>query len=246
MPTPLVYLVLGSKASGQFRVVADLIEFGATKDERAVVYCSTNDKPDAEADLAVKTREASLARYDWSGGALRLEIEGEPELVFVVADGLADPADFAEAFHAWLQGSGCELGRVLTVLDCELVANHPQAMPWFDCCIHFSDVVLLAKREGMTNRQVQDFLHRYEEERYPCLFERVKKGRVANPALVLAPQPRRISRIFDEPEIFEDDDETDIEEEQVAGDPSKDRYLRRGAGDRRQMHLPSIQDVIGS
>src|SRR5690606_24285880 len=111
-------------------------------------------------------------------------------------------ADFVEAFHAWLKDSGCELGRVLTVLDCELAIGQSHIFPWFDCCIHFSDVVLLAKREALSNRQIQDFLARYEEERYPALFERVKKGRVANPALVLAPQPRRISRIFDEPEIF--------------------------------------------
>lgn len=245
MATPLVYLMLGCKGSGQFQIVSDLIDFGADKNEVSAVYHSAADADDAAAEFKVRSREASLGQYRWDDGVFELEIVGEPDLVFVVADGLADPADFVEAFHGWLPKSGCELGRVMTALNSELAIARHEAFAWFDCCIHFSDVVLLAKRENVGNKEMKRFLDHYEEECFPCLFEYVKKGRVPNPSLLLETQPRRITRIFDEPEIFEDDDAVEIEEEEVAGDPSKDSYLRRIAGGRREKVLPKISEHLG-
>ncbi|MDQ8203448.1 hypothetical protein [Pelagicoccus sp. SDUM812003] len=244
MSTPLVYLILGSKGSGQFNIVSDLIEFGTDKDETSLVYCSENDRGDADQDFSVRSREASLGQYLWKDGALSLQIPGDASVAFVVADGVSDPADFVEAFHAWLPGSGCDLGRVITVLNCELAIAQHVAFTWFDCCIHFSDVVLLGMRENVTNKQMKAFLDHYEQECFPCLFEYVKKGRVPNPALLLETQPRRISRIFDEPEVFEDDEEEDIEEEDVAGDPSRDHYLKRISGGRREHVLPHIAEYL--
>ncbi len=244
MATPYVYLILGCKGTGQFQILSDLIDFGADKDEKSLVYCSSNDKSDADADFAIRTREATLVAYEWDGGTLDLRIDGDEDLVFVVADGLSDPADFVEAFHAWLAGNGCELGRVMTVLHSELAIARHEAFAWFDCCIHFSDVVLMNKRENVSNKDMKKFLDHYEEECFPCLFEYVKKGRVPNPSLLLETQPRRITRIFDEPEIFEDDDEEEELEEEVAGDPTKDAFLKRISGGRRERRLPRIAEHL--
>lgn len=63
--------------------------------------------------------------------------------------------------------------------------------------MHFSDVVLLNRREGVANKWMSDFQLRFKEACYPCLFEVVKKGRVKNPMVVLDPQARRMSHIFD-------------------------------------------------
>lgn len=244
MAAPVVYLILGSKGTSQFQVVSDLIDFGAAKDENALVYCSSNDKSEADAEFKVRSREATLETYEWDGESLSIKVPEESDLVFIVADGLADPADFVEAFHAWLPTSGCELGRIITVLNSEMAIARHEAFAWYDCCIHFSDVVLLAKRENVGNKQMKDFLDHYEEECFPCLFEYVKKGRVSNPSLVLETQPRRISRIFDEPEVFEDDEEAEIQEEEIAGDPTKDSYLKRVAGGRRERPLPKISEHL--
>ncbi len=263
MATPLVYLILGCKGSGQFQIVADLIDFGTDTDESSAVFYSVADAAEAETDVKVATRTFSLGTYGWESGVLSLEVGSEADLVFVVADGLADPADFVEAFHAWLPQSGCELGRVMTALHCELAVGKHEAYAWFDCCIHFSDVVLLGRRDAVSNKDMKKFLDHYEEECFPCIFEYVKKGRVSNPRLLLETQPRRISRIFEEPDAFEVVEEPlvlDIEidgveeddvvineladEDDAAGDPTKDKYLRRVAGGRRAHPLPKIGEHL--
>lgn len=245
MSKPLVYLILGCKGSDQFRVLGDLVEFGSDKDERSVVFHSPGDADEARSDFAAPHREASLAPYAWDEATLGLSVEAEVDLAFVVADGLADPADFVEAFHAWLPESGCELGRVITVLHSELAVARHEAFFWFECCIHFSDVVLLAKRDAVTNKQMKAFLDHYEEQCYPCLFEYVKKGRVPNPSLVLDTLPRRLTLIFDEPVVLEEEEVDDEEiDEEVAGDPSKDAFLARVAGGRRERPLPKIAEHL--
>lgn len=244
MAKPLVYLVLGCKGSDQFRVIADLIEFGTSKEEKSIMYHSAGDAADVETDFVVKHREASVAAYAWEDKALKLEVPEEVDLVFLVADGLEDPADLVEAFHAWLPTSGCELARVLTVLHCDLAVGKHEAFEWFECCIHYSDVVMLAKRDAVGNKEMKAFLDHYEEECYPCLWEYVKKGRVANPSLVLDTVPRRITRIFDAPEVFEDDEEEDVQDEEIAGDITHDVFLKRVAGGRRARPLPKIGEHL--
>lgn len=244
MAKPLVYLVLGCKGSDQFRVVADLIEFGTSKEEKAALFHSVGDADEVAADFSVKHREASAVPYCLEEGVLSMSADEGFDLVFVVADGLGDPADMVEAFHGWLPDSGCELARVITVLHCDLAVRKHEAFEWFECCIHFSDVVLLARRENVGNKEMKTFLDHYEEECYPCLWEYVKKGRVSNPSLVLDNQPRRITRIFDIPEVFEDDEEEDFQDEEIAGDVTRDIFLKRVAGARRARPLPKIGEHL--
>ncbi|EDY82479.1 hypothetical protein VDG1235_2102 [Verrucomicrobiia bacterium DG1235] len=225
-------------------MLADLIEFGTEKDEKSALYHSSGDAPDVESDFVVKHRDVQVGQYEWAGKTLRLEVPEELDLVFIVVDGLEDPADFVEAFHAWLPGSGCELARIITVLHCDLAVAKHEAFEWFEACIHYSDVVLLAKRENVGNKEMKAFLDHYEEECYPCLWEYVKKGRVANPSLVLDTVPRRITRIFDEPEVFEDDEDEDFEEEEIAGDITRDVFLKRVSGGRRARPLPKIGEHL--
>ncbi len=239
MAKPLVYLVLGCKGSDQFRVIADLIEFGTGNDEKSALFHSAGDVEEVATDFLVKHREVAVAAYGFAEGRLSFEVAEDTDLAFVVADGLADPSDVVEAFHAWLPESGCELARVITVLHCELALGNKATFEWFECCIHFSDVVLLARREKVGNKDMKVFLDRYEEACFPCLWEYVKKGRVGNPSLVLDTQARRISRIFDVPEVFEDEDEEEWEED-IAGDATKDPYLKTASGGKRMKELPDI------
>jgi hypothetical protein len=94
----------------------------------------------------------------------------------------------------------------------------------------------------------------------------VKKGRLANPSFTLEPQPRRISKLFDEVDVsggngvdalaYLDDDleiggveeeepEEDDEEEFEGGDPSKDPFLVRVAKARRDRPLPDVSKLLG-
>ncbi len=244
MAKPLVYLVLGCKGSEQFRVVADLIEFGTGKEEKTILFHAARDAETVASDFSVKHRETAVAEYQVTDRKVSFEVPEETDLVFIVADGLADPTDLVEAVQAWLPESGCELGRIATVLHCDLAVADKVASDWFECCIHFSDIVLLSQRAKVKNKDMKAFLDRYEEECYPCLWEYVKKGRVSNPSLVLDTQSRRITRIFDEPEFFDDDGEEEELEEDVAGDVTKDRFLKTVTGGGRAIELPDIGEFV--
>ena len=46
-------------------------------------------------------------------------------------------------------GSLAELARVLCVVNCQLAADHPPLLAWFEACVHFSDVVFFTNSAGV-------------------------------------------------------------------------------------------------
>ena len=178
-------------------------------------------------------------------------------MVFV-ADGKRNPVDQIEAFKPWVASNGGEIARVFCVVNCQLGEKHREMVAWYEACIHFSDVVLLTKREGVANKWMSDFRNRFKDQAMPCLFEVVKGNRVKNPALILDPVPRRMSQYLDpsdfpgidadteidmgtgdgdEPEDLEDDEESDL--------TPVDPYLVRLAGGRRVKEIPNVAEYLG-
>jgi hypothetical protein len=237
---PLAYFVLGAAGSGRREVLADLIEGGLGEGERAAVLLAADEAPDP-----ADARLGSAGRWRPAGErAIEAEVPPEATHVFIVADGRRNPVDQIEGFRDWLAAADAELGRILCVVDCRLAERHPPLAAWFEACIHFSDVVLFNHRHGVANKWMSDFRTRFEKHFYPCLFEFVKEGRVANPALILDPQARRMSHAFDaepywsagEAEEAADDDGEDGDEAAAEEDP----YLAQHAGGRRVVPLPDI------
>ncbi len=242
-----VYLVFGARGSGRAAVVSDLVEFGLDP-TTSVELCVSKDEVGKWNGLAAANRDGcEMQTYEWKGAGLDFgQVVGE--CVFIVADGLADPADSVEAFYEWLQGSEYELARVICVVDCHRAYEEEKLIVWYDCCIHFSDVVLLANRHGVSNKWVDEFKERYIKQYYPCLFDFVKRGRVANPSLILYSEVRRMTKLFDDADefAFDDDDEEDElfeGEEANAGDPSKDPFLAKRGSGQRQKPVPDIRSL---
>jgi hypothetical protein len=262
---PRIYLILGAADSGRRDVVADLIEGGAPEGGRPAVLLSENEPP-----AAADAKFAAIGRWRWTPApaphltaglapedmadvtaTIEAELPEGASPVFFVTDGRLNPVDQVEAFKAWLASRGAELARILCVVNCRLAELHPPLLAWYDACIHFADVVLLNRREGVANKWLSDFQARYKDRFYPCLFELVKSGRVRNPALILEPQALRISHVFDEDlewlvvgddeeegeEPEDDEDETD---EEVELEPEQDPYLARRAGGLRARQIPDI------
>jgi G3E family GTPase len=240
-------------------VLADLIGNGLDTAARPLLLTSDAES-EAPADVGLRLAAiASLQRGGWSIADARFSAGIPPDVthVFILADGRGNPVDQVEAFHQWLPGAGVELARVITVVDCILGAKHPELLRWYDACVHFSDVVLLNRREGVPNKWVSDFIARYRKQHYPCLIELVKRGELANPALVLEPQARRVSQVFDETDAItvtlvsdEEDDEADesgdddgevVDEYAAPVDP----YFERLAGSRRRAkEIPDIAKFL--
>ena len=244
----LVYLILGTAGSGRRAVVADLIEGGLEAPDRPVVLISDAEKP-AEAD----TKFAQVVRWHWTGELIEAEWPAEATHVFFVTDGRSSAVDQIEVFKAWLEAHGGELARVVSVVDCQLAEKHPPLVAWFEACVHFSDVVLLNRREGVANKWMSDFQTHFKSQYIPALFELVKGDRVKNPGLVLEPQARRMSHVFDdEPDwVFTDKEGDEIdEEEQTEGDEEveatieEDPYFARLNGGRRVKEIPDVKKYL--
>ena len=215
------------------------------------------------------TAAATIVRWQWherSGGpeGLNGRIETPENFaaaaarIFFITDGRRNPVDQIEAFKPWLASIGGELARIVCVVNCQLASQHRELTAWYEACIHFSDVALLARRDGVPNKWISDFQARFQKKFYPCLFEFVKAGRVRNPALVLEPEARRMSHYFDDPDYAlaggagieegfdededaprkrQNDDEIEIVEE-------IDEYLARRAGGRRVKEIPDVAKFL--
>ena len=245
---PLVYLFLGTPGSGRRAVIADLIEGGLAEEDRASVLVS-----DAENESATDAQLPNLHRWHWTGELIEAKLPAEATHVFFISDGRSSPVDQIEVFKAWIEAQGGEIARVICVVDCQLAAKHPPLLAWYDACVHFSDIVLLNRREGVENKWMSDFQAHFKSQYIPALFELVKGDRVKNPGLILDPQARRMSHVFDEDqdwvftdaegEEIDEDEETEGDEE-VEATVAEDPYLARLNGGRRVKEIPDVKKFL--
>lgn len=252
---PLLYLVLGSAGSGRREVVVDLIQAGLGPDDKAAVLL-------AEHEVA-NEHLPEAGRWSLLGEVAQVDLPAGASHVFLMLDGAANPVEQLEPLSVWLRNAPCELARVLCVVDCALIEKNAELLAWYDACIHFSDVVLLNRREGVANKWMSEFRRRYTNLRYPCLFEMIKSGRVNNPALLLEPEARRTSHVFDFDEwtdislegveigSSDGDDDTDDGEPISLAEldpddmPEVDPYFERKFGGYRVKTIPDIARFIG-
>lgn len=238
---PLIYLVLGAPESGRRELVFDLIQNGLDKEARPLVLISDQEK-EAPAQKELPEEKVTLGSWTWDGDALNLELPPEFTHIFLLADGRGSPVDQVEAFSLWLPGQEMELARIFTVVNAQLGYEHKELMRWYEACIHFSDIVLINRRENVPQKWLNEFIaHFKKEQHYPCHVEQVKGGKVKNPALALEPEPRRISLIFDEFPALEEDEE---EEEELEGEEAGDTYLQRLPSGRRSKQIPDINRYL--
>ena len=244
-----VYFLIGTPGSGRRALVRDLIENGPGTDNHALVLLAGREPADpADAKLA-RLKNTEIHRWEWTPA-------GFPEVrlpagatVFLLGDSQVSPIDQLEALKPWLEARGAELARVFCVVDCQLAEKQPVLKQWFAACIHFADVVFLARRDGVANKWLSDFMKQFKAEFFPCHFIQVKsRGDLANPALLLDPTPRRVSQYFDEGmtigeiEGLETDDEEDDEDD--TGLLPEEGYFKRDRSGRRERELPDITKYL--
>ncbi|MGF1448450.1 MAG: hypothetical protein ACFB20_03435 [Opitutales bacterium] len=248
------YLVLGARFSGRRALLADMIDGGGFANASTLVLLSPLERADASpleqvgAHLDTFNLEATGAH-----SAPQLQVPAfEPSIraVFLLTDGALDPVDQAEAVRDWLRKQDLELTRVLTVIHGGLLSAHPELQRWYDACIHFSDVLILNRREGLPQRFLGDIKLRLRKQALPCLFELARRDSLENPPRVLEPQARRLSLIFDAADddadaahSHDDDDAFDDDAPEDAADACEedtDPWLRRQSNGQREQRLPDI------
>ena len=239
---PLVYLVLGLEASGRREIIFDLIEGGLSEEEPVLYF-----RPESEIASPFDEQLEALNQVNvvpWrlkDSKVMHGKISAAAEKIIFLAPGRSDPADCAEALKTWTEHNNCRIGRLITVVHCNFLAAQPAAKAWFDACTHFSDVVLLNRREDAGNKWVKDYESSHKKARSPARFILVKKGRVNNPAEVLDPEARRVSLYFDELIPIEDDE---FDDEERPEDLKPDPYIERLESGQRAKPIPDISKLL--
>ncbi|MDR1817754.1 MAG: hypothetical protein LBR07_06245 [Puniceicoccales bacterium] len=253
------YIILGAAGSGRREVLADLLENGTPAgDARATAGCvrlyladdafTTGDGTGGGGTGGVAfPKTVEIRRWSVAGGNVSLDApESAPETVFLVTDGRANPVDQMEILAALLPRLGWEVARIITVVNCALLAANPALADWFKACVHFSDAALLARRESVPNAWVAKFVAGFKDECNPCLFEFVKGGRVANAPRVLVPEARRLSMIFDDTDGLDEMefDENNLPDEPFDIKPGTDPWFERAPNGARRLPLPDIREFL--
>lgn len=239
---PLVYLIFGIPDSERRSVLYDLIEGGLPRTEHVLYF-----RPKGEIDSPYDEKIAALdhvSAVDWElveGKVKHGTISAAPEKIFFLAPGTSNPADVIEALKSWITHNQCELGRIITVVHCTFLSQQEQSRAWFKACIHFSDVVLLARRESVDNKWLKEFEAEYRKACFPCHLELVSQGKAKNPVAVLEPEARRLSLYFDELIPIEDDE---FEDEEQPEDLKPDLYIERNESGQRAHPIPEISKFL--
>jgi len=245
-----LYIVLGTAGSGRREILIDLIDNGiVSENETIALYLSKNELPSPVDDCF----DARVKKLSWKFcNTHDMQADPWPEnttTIFFVTDGRGNPVDQIELIKEWITGSELTVAQIITVVNCELAQAHKELLPWYDACIHFTDKVLLNRRKNVSNKWENDFQKRFTKARYPCLFDRIKNGKLKNPAHVRCPEPRRLSQIFDDFETNDFSDSGDVEtfleenEYNENGDTEEshgDPYLKKMANGRREKKIPDV------
>lgn len=241
--TPLIYLILGAPGSGRRELLLDLIQNGLEKEARALILLSDKENNGFEFP---KSEKYTLGSWTWGGESIDLSIPEGFTHIFLISDSQSNPVDQVEAFSKWLPNQELELARIITIVHAQLAFANKELMRWYEACIHFSDAVLINRREEIPQKWINEFINHFKkEEFYPCHFEQVKRGTTKNPALILEPESRRISLIFDELPVLEEHEmgDDDLDEEEDEGD-EVDIYFQRLVSGRRKRQIPDIKKYL--
>lgn len=236
--SPRVYILFGIPGSERRATLCDLIENGLEKGTPAL-YFKPAGEPGDPSDAEISALE-NLQTVEWELQGNKVQharIEAPAEAVFFLIPGTADPADAADAIKSWSDNNACQIARCLTHIHCDFLQANPAALPWFEACIHFSDFVLLARRENTAPKWIKDFQDQFHKAHTPCRFELIKKGRPPNPREILEPEARRLSLFFDELIPIEEDEFEDA----LPEDRKPDKYIERLESGRRACPIPDIR-----
>ena len=127
------------------------------------------------------------------------------------------------------QQSEMEIGRIISFIHGPILENQPDNFfNWLDGVAHFSDCFCFVDRSNQNGSFLKEVEDRYKTLRYP--LETFQLGKKSNRwAQILNPSPRRVSHIFDTPDLLD-------EEDTVENDP----FLKRLPNGIRERTIPLL------
>ena len=243
------YLILGSPASGRCGICADVIFNALGESDFCGVFISKNE---LKTDFDKKIASAPIAGFvnyaDWRDAADKIDALDESRIthVFYIADSTKNLADEIEDFKKIVDIGKIRLARIWSVLDCATLSRYPnECMPYADALAHFADCLLLSRRSGVGNKDVENIKARYEKMCHPHMYEYVGLNfELKHPIEMLIEEARRISIFFDD---YDPIDELDIDGDNIPEEPfnlerKTDLYMSRLQNGLREKPVPDISE----
>jgi hypothetical protein len=158
-----------------------------------------------------------------------IESENLNECFLFISNNLDLADQLEEISHALEKNSDFSIGKVLFFIYSPILLSPPtDFQEWIDASAHFADAMLFTERNNENAAMIKSYQDRYSTLRYP--MESIVLGKKNNPwARILESFPRRISHIFDSPELLDTEDQ-----------PEMDRYLVRLPSGQRKQHIPVV------
>lgn len=128
-----------------------------------------------------------------------------PAAAFFLIDPRRDPDPQFTHWAGNLQPAGLQPAKIITVVDCAAAESSAGLREYLRHALFFSDLVLLGNRAHASKSFVSSFRKEYRKACYPCRFSLLKgPGLSDKPFEILTPETRRLSQLFDPPEIPEE------------------------------------------
>ena len=158
-----------------------------------------------------------------------IESENLNECFLFISNNLDLADQFEEISLVLEKKSNFSIGKVLFFINSPILLSPPtDFQQWVDACAHFADAMLFIGRKNENAGLIKSYQDRYSTLRYP--MESIVLGKKNNPwARILESFPRRITHIFDSPELLDTEDQ-----------PEMDRYLVRLPSGHRKHSIPLI------
>ena len=138
--------------------------------------------------------------------------------------------EFADQIEATIKilddNQHLKLARIVTFVDCDLLGKE-NMQSWMDGIAHFSDAICFSNRNNINSILLKEYTERYKSMHYP--LETFILGKNISANRIFCPTARRISHVFDSPELL-DHDET----------PDNDPYLCQLPSGYRRTPIPKI------
>jgi len=228
-----IYLLLSWDTRHQLLLIQDLLEERLQAASAVVIHAhETVLKPDW-----VSSTQVPMEWVNWQleNGQIHTPWT-DTGVHFFCIDRQVNIIDVLEALSNWLQQQEQSLTGIIGIVDAQKIQTVPEVQPWYEAIVHFSDVVCLDQIQKLKANWVENYIEPFKKQCYPCLFLTMKDGKVPNPAMILDAGVRRMTQVFDQLQV--DDEDEGIEQHEV------DPYFKRLFSGCRAQALPDVTRLI--
>lgn len=227
--SPNVYLILGTENSGRRKFLLDLI-LELPETFRILYFEDSHNQSNKEKEELLALNSVECVDFKVENRKIKHEsITCNPDKIFFISSKYCDPSDMIESLGNWLIKNNCDITRIITIANCELIENNKAIKEWTDACIHFSDFTFLNRHNWANARWLNLWISEQKKKFYPARFEIIKKDKVRNPLEALD------SQIFRNTLYFENDNGSFSK-----FDCDADKYLKKTINEEREKKIKPI------